>query len=228
MSVKDCPLCDFSTTENFKTRIAIATIPAACNGDQLVRHICPNCDLLFGTQEVLNMDNEQTAEFNFSRYSKAAYEVREVNNLRHMGLLRRLGLKPRTRVLNWGSGPAARLAEKASSELGLVFENFDPYIHEGTVGVLSEYEQLGEYDVILSTDVIEHLTKPIEALNGIKKYLKPDGKMIHHTECYTYRHAYSKMHVFYFFGRSLGVLATKIGMNVKLTDRDTAVFKMLQ
>ena len=217
-----CPVCDLSG--DFTTKVAICTVPASCRGERLLRHVCSGCDAIFGTQEVLNMTSEEAAEFNFSRYSISAYATREKNNLRHMALLRKLGLKRGDKVLNWGSGPATRLADNARTQFGVEFDNFDPYVHESAFAI-RKLEDLGTYDCIVSMDTLEHLLKPVETLGILKRYLKPGGRMVHHTPCYRYEYEYSKMHVVFYLGRSTGVLASKLDMDVKFIDRNTAVFR---
>lgn len=215
-----CIVCEH--TGPFKEIAAICTIPESCKGERLIRHICPSCDAIFGTQEVLNMGPAEAAKFNFSKYTAKDIAVREKNNLRH---LERIGglVKPGQKVLNWGSGPAAMLGRRAEEKFGIRFDNFDLYVPPN-IGVFTKYEQLGSYDLIFSTDVLEHLLKPVEEMKRMKEYLNKGGRIVHHTPCYRYCYAYTKLHVCFFVGRSVNVLAKRTGTKAKFLNRETVEF----
>lgn len=218
-----CPVCD-TRSDSFRTITSECSIPAFCAGETLVRHKCTGCDAIFGTQEMLNMTNKQESEFNKRAYVNRDPRVRETNNLRHVELFGRLGLPRGAKVLNWGGGPSIRLAEEVEEKFGFEFSNFEPYLPKDYPSIKS-LSELKTYDAIVTTDVLEHLTKPIESLLEMKKFLVPSGIMVHHTPCYRYEYAYTKLHVCFYLGRSTRILAKRIGMSVKFIDRNTAVFR---
>ncbi|MGZ5279286.1 MAG: class I SAM-dependent methyltransferase [Pseudobdellovibrionaceae bacterium] len=75
-------------------------------------------------------------------------------------------LKPGQRGLDWGAGPGPVLAQLLSFE-GLQMQIYDPVYHPA--------KPTGLFDVITSTEAIEHFQQPAQSLSEIGSFLKSQG-----------------------------------------------------
>ncbi len=125
---------------------------------------CQNCDLIF----------KNPADFLDWGEQKQRYDQHE-NNIDNPGyaeffeqLLKplRFYLKPAQRALDWGAGPGPVLAELLRRE-GLSVEIYDP--------VYQPRKPAGNFDLITSTEVLEHFQQPAESLREILSSLRSQG-----------------------------------------------------
>jgi len=125
-------------------------------------------------------------------------------------------LNPRRgrRYLNYGCGrwssAMTRIRDQGYDVIG-----FDPYVADpGDHHVLNDYRLLSMmcFDGIMSHNLLEHLVDPQSSLTFMASMLRKGGVMAHSTECYEYKHEYSRFHLFFFVGDSLGVLSRNSGL----------------
>lgn len=217
-----CPVC--LNISEYKTLTEICNLPAPNVGEKLVRYVCPICEVVFGTTEMLMMSKEKLSKMYRKHYSSNVVDKREQGNLSITSLFDKIDIKKGQSCLNWGSGPATKLAHKARDEFGIDLYNYDPYADDG-FGMVTKEENLSTYDFIISRNVIEHFQDPISDFLNMKKYLKINGVMLHNTPCYSYEYVRTKFHTFFFLGKSPYVLADKIGMIASKIDKDNFIYQ---
>jgi SAM-dependent methyltransferase len=140
-----------------------------------------------------------------------------------LGLLRQLDPEPAGVYLNWGSGERSRTQERACAQ-GLRLYGYDPYTSRESPWLVHARKHLGQYDGIISNNVLEHLQRPVGALRNMRQHLKPGAAMLHRTACYEYRFAHSCYHLFFFLGRSVDVMAERAGLRAERSDDPWVIF----
>ncbi len=176
-----------------------------------MRHECPRCGVIFGPQKMLaltprELDSDYRAHY--SCYSEGDTNAAVVEAFRH------LDPRPGRRYLNYGCGhwSQARMEMRAQ---GFDVVGFDPYVTDAEdPRMIRDIGLLGamRFDGILSHNLLEHLADPRSALAFMASLLKKDGIMVHSTECFEYRHEYSRFHLFFFTGNSLQPLLANAGL----------------
>ncbi len=193
---------------------------SACQflGGRLLRHKCPNCEVVFGPQKMLRLDQEMVDLEYRNLYQIYSEGDSAESTIRTFHLLR-----PRRdgTYLDFGCGGAWSAAiTKLRSEGWNIwgFEPSAPIASDHVFGTWEEIEQRN-FDGILSHNVLEHLFDPIGTTKRLAARLKPGGRLIHATPCFEYRYDFSHLHVFFFTGRSPEVLAANAGMRIQGWER---------
>jgi len=128
------------------------------------------------------------------------------------------------KVLDFGSGPTpvfSMLLEKRGFEVDIYDLYYAPEkVYEGQ-----------SYDLITSTEVFEHLSKPLETLEVLVKHLNPKGYLVLMTKFppkddeaflnWWYRR--DPTHISFFTPQSFEVMAAKVGLKVLKTLNDNVV-----
>ena len=186
-------------------------------GGKLVRHECPNCNVIFGTEDMINMSEEDLGAA-YEKLYKSGHKESSAT-ARQLNILKYLSPKPSGQYLNWGSGQSALVKP------GITVSNYDPYI-VGNEPILNDKLDLQVYDGIMSCNFIEHLQDPVEVLKNMLNYLKPAGVMAHGTPCYRYKYEYTKFHLYFFLGKSVDIMAARAGLiAVRTSDPDVILYK---
>lgn len=217
-----CPICEFySGRENFKPYVTRCIF----GGGKLLRHECPGCGVIFGTQRMLALSPEaleQEYVEHYSCYNEGNSTESEIRTFDY------LNPKPEGVYLNFGCGKWSKSIEYAR-ENGYQLFGFEPYAKdEKSEYIINDVELLKsmKFDGIISNDVLEHLRYPDKTLSFMSSLLKDNGLMIHTTHCYNYACEYTRFHLFFFTGNSLKIIAQKAGLEVEDTDRiDTKIFR---
>jgi hypothetical protein len=211
-----CPICQYQE-EGFKTLESDCIfIPIEGLDQHLIRYQCPNCDVIFGTQQMLGLSkyelkNAYQKLFDSGHKDGDENSVKcEINNL--------LILNPNSNrvYLNWGAGTS--VASDKAKLLGFTLLNFDPFVIDSSKYISKDQLKNTKFDGIISHNVLEHLQDPISELELMKSFLKPEASMIHSTPCYRYSYEYTKYHLFFFEGRSLDVICEKTKLTYKYMD----------
>jgi hypothetical protein len=210
-----CPIC--GSVERF-ARYPMLVARDYFGGGRLVRYQCPGCDVIFGTRRMLSLSAEE-----LSREYHDIYATYEENDSTQLELKAFSYLRPRPggRYLNFGAG-------RWSSALSILRQQghdivaYDPYIEMDTTGtVITREAELRElrFDGIMSNNLIEHLQDPVGTLTQQAALLKDrESCMVHATACYRYEFELSRLHLFFFVGRSVATLAQRAGLRVEETD----------
>jgi len=133
-------------------------------------------------------------------------------------------LKNIKKVLDFGSGPEP-VFSKLLERRGLEVEIYDLYYSPQKV-----YEG-NRYDLITSTEVFEHLSKPLETLNLLVEHLNTNGYIVLMTKFppqedkvfldWWYRR--DPTHISFFTPKSFEVMAEKVGLKVLKTINENIV-----
>ena len=207
-----CPLCGFrSKARDFPTYQTHCIF----GGGELLRHQCPECDLIFGAQKMLSVSEaelSQDYEWHYKVFSEGDSTQQEIRAFH--------ALTPSSDgvYLNWGAGAWSRSIEALRLEGWNVY-GYEPHGSASSGGpyILSTPAQLQEmrFDGIFSNNVLEHLRHPVRELASMRDLLKPGGKMSHATPCFDYLYEFTRFHLFFFVGRSRTVLAKKAKLQIK-------------
>jgi hypothetical protein len=214
-STLTCPICG---TDELLTRYPVRATHDRFGGGRLVRFQCPACDVIFGTRRMLSLTAAELAQEYRDVY--ATYDENDSTQL-ELKAFSYLQPRPGGRYLNFGAG-------RWSSALSILRQQghdvvaYDPYIQMdrgGTVITREEDLRRLRFDGIMSNNLIEHLQDPVAALTQQAALLKDrESCMVHATACYRYEYEWSRLHLFFFVGRSLATLARRAGLRVEETD----------
>lgn len=210
----DCPICAF---QDRHARFPMLVAQDRFGGGRLVRHQCPGCDVIFGTQRMLSLSPAA-----LGREYRDVYATYEENDSTQLELkaFSYLRPKPGGRYLNFGAG-------RWSSALSILREQghdlvaYEPYTKAGSPTLLTREEELEglRFDGIMSNNLIEHLQDPVTALRKQAALLRDRAScMVHATACYRYEIEESRFHLYFFVGRSTQKLAERAGLRVEETD----------
>ena len=160
-----CKICNHQTKE-----LAHIKIPQ-------IYYYCPNCKLITLKESMIHSKKAE----------KADYQKHE-NSLDSPGYVTMFEdfiekaidpyIKAPAKVLEFGSGPGPVLAHLLK-EKGFDVDQYDPYFSTKRV-----YEG-NSYDLITSTDVIEHLKNPLKELQLLVNLLNPGGYLALMTKFHT-------------------------------------------
>jgi hypothetical protein len=184
-------------------------------GGKLVRYECPVCNVIFGTEEMINMSTEDLGNEYLKLYARGHKEsdatARELNTLKF--------LKPTQAgtYLNWGAGKST-----LNTATKVKIFNYDPYIESSKTNI-SDKSKLQTYDGIMSCNFLEHLQDPVGALTDMARHLTPRGVMAHSTPCYRYEYEYTKFHLYFFLGKSVNIMSDRAGLKAIRTGNPDVV-----
>ena len=182
-------------------------------GGRLLRHQCPACDVIFGAQKMLDLNEaELSAEYDvhyrlFTEGDSTDQEVRAFYAL---------DPQPGGRYLNYGAGAWSRSVELLRAQ-GWDITAYEPTASaQQQPGLITQPEALAalRFDGIYSNNVLEHLRQPVATLRQLASLLNPGGRMSHATPCYEYLYEYTRFHLFFFLGRSRNYLAQHAGLDI--------------
>ena len=75
---------------------------------------------------------------------------------------------------------------------------------------LSEINTNIKYDVVYSSNFIEHVINPFDDLNKLIDLLDINGKLVMISSCWEYCYSFTHYHTFFFIGRSVKYLCDKL------------------
>lgn len=182
-------------------------------GGRLLRHQCPECDVIFGAQKMLALNEaELSAEYDvhyrlFTEGDSTEQEVRAFFAL---------DPQPGGRYLNYGAGAWSRSVELLRAQ-GWDITAYEPTASaQQQPGLITQPQALAalRFDGIYSNNVLEHLRQPVDTLRQLASLLNPGGRMSHATPCYEYLYEYTRFHLFFFLGRSRSYLAQHADLDI--------------
>lgn len=207
-----CPLCGYrGETGKF------GHLNANCifGGGELVRHQCPECDVIFGPEKMFRLSEaelSQDYEWHYQVFTEGDSTAQEVRAFHALN-----PEKPGV-YLNWGAGAWSKSVEVLRQE-GWTVYGFEPHGSASSGGphVITSKAGLLEmrFDGIFSNNVLEHLRYPVRELSSMRELLKPGGKMSHATPCFAYLYEFTRFHLFFFMGRSRSILAQQANLHIE-------------
>ncbi len=206
-----CPLCDYRGEIARFDRFVTGCI---FEGGTLVRHQCPECDLIFGPEKMLSLSEAELSrdyEWHYQIFSEGDSTLQEIRAFH--------ALKPEKDqvYLNWGTGAWSKTIDLLRQDGWNVY-GYEP--HSAAMGssphIIASMEQLStmRFDGVFSNNVLEHLRYPARELSVMRGLLKSGGKMSHATPCFEYRYEFTRFHLFFYLGRSRSILAAKAELNI--------------
>lgn len=122
--------------------------------------------------------------------------------------------------LDFGSGPTPVLATILTKEYGYHVDIYDKFYAPQPV-----YEGK-QYDLITSTEVVEHLKKPLDYFRLFKSLLKPDGILAIMTQFHpqadgkfiNWHYMRDRSHVSFFTVKTMEYIAQEVGFKIIYTD----------
>ena len=184
-------------------------------GGAIVRHQCPECDVIFGSAPMLALSADELSqeyEWHYRVFTEGDSTEQELRAFHALNPDRD------KKYVNWGSGAWSNTIEVLRAQGWQVY-GFEP--HGSAVGgsdaILTSMEQLVQLEPqgIFSNNVLEHLRHPVAELKAMANLLPSDGLMSHATPCFEYRFEFTRFHLFFFLGRSRTLLASEAGLQIQ-------------
>lgn len=207
-----CPLCDFSGK---LTLFKVYETECMFEGGHLLRHQCPNCDLVFGDQKMLAL-----SEVDLSKEYEWHYQVFAEGDSTEQEMRAFYALSPKKDgvYVNWGAGAWSQSLQRLR-EVGWNVYGYEPHQSANTQApfiIFSEAELLSmQFDGIFSNNVLEHFRYPVRELSLMASLLKANGRMSHATPCFEYLYEFTRFHLFFYLGRSRQLLASQSGLEIE-------------
>jgi SAM-dependent methyltransferase len=180
-------------------------------GGDLIRHACPRCGCVFGSQKYLELpsgviDADYRLLYEFYRESDSTEG--------EMRTFKTLDPAPGGVYLNWGSGVWSGAIDRLRAE-GWDVWGFEPNASINHPHVVTRRDQIaGPFDGIFSHNLIEHLSDPAAAFAEFSRLLKPEGRMAHASPCYAWSYPFTRFHVFFPLDLAPEALAERTGFRV--------------
>jgi len=211
-NVMSCPLCCYQGELGEFGKI---TADCIFEGGVLIRHQCPECDVIFGPKKMMDLTEASLSkdyEWHYKIFSEGDSTEQEVRAFHN--------LKPKKDgvYLNWGAGAWSKTIDLLRQQGWNVY-GYEPHSSASRNGqyIISSKEKLltMKFDGIFSNNVLEHLRYPVRELSEMSLLLDTGGTMSHATPCFEYLYEYTRFHLFFFLGRSRSVLAAKAGLKTE-------------
>ncbi len=180
---------------------------------------CPECDLIFVPEKYHLKPDEEVARYRMHRNT--------LSNEGYVGMfLEKIALVQKycpgvTSVLDYGCGPSPVLAELLRMN-GFSCDIYDPYF-------FPEFPE-GSYDLVISTEVFEHLRNIKTELHMIRKLIKPGGYLAAMTSLHddvgdfqNWWYASDPTHISFFGVRTFEWVAKENGFRIVYADKKNFV-----
>ncbi|PLX35327.1 MAG: class I SAM-dependent methyltransferase [Clostridiales bacterium] len=190
-------------------------------------HVCPFCDYIFLDEEgYASFEDEKTRYMEHDNsYENEGYRDFLEGFLEAAVFPFGNGFK---RALDFGSGPEPVLARIMREKHGIETDIYDLHFSPDR-----EYMDK-KYDLIVATEVLEHLKDPVETLSGLKERLEPNGllsvmTLFHHVDDKAFlgwHYRRDKTHIGFFTAKTLEIAGRAAGLELIHADgKRIATFK---
>lgn len=206
-AVLNCPLCKHSAPRaDFQEYLSHCIFA----GGRLLRHGCPNCQVIFGPGKMFELNDQELGEDYQQHYS--VFEEGDSSAQERRAFL---SLQPTRQgvYLNYGAGRWSDTTQKLRNEGWNVY-SYDPYADDNSQSHALTTANLEQqrFDGIFSNNVLEHLRHPAVDLRRQAGLLKPQGSLALATPCFAYLYEFTRFHLFFYTGRSRTVLLEQAGL----------------
>lgn len=210
---RQCPLCAHNAPDQFFPKMQSYCI---FGGGDLLRHLCPKCNLVFGPDKMFDLTSLGLAEeytWHYKAYREGDSTESEIRTFH------KLEPSKNGTYLNYGAGNWSNTMQILRSQGWNVYA-YEPH---GSASFCDKYDwvidtkqRLSEisFDGIFSNNVLEHLRNPVQELHHMSTLLNKNGTMAHATPCYEYLYEYTRFHLFFFAGKSKDLLLEKAGLQL--------------
>lgn len=180
-------------------------------------HECPNCEFIFKDENQYISETEEIKIYH--QHENSLDNIGYVNYLQNFIDQAVMPYKSKGTSLDFGSGPEPVLSILLKN-MGYEVDIYDYYFAQDKV-----YEQK-TYDLITSTEVVEHLRDPLPIFNMLSSHLKPQGILSIMTLFYPkdketffdWFYIRDKSHVSFYSPKTMQEIANKI--NLELLDHN--------
>ncbi len=213
---KPCKICGRKTHEIFQMKFKIKY------------HYCDYCGFISKDENDFITRDEELKIYNNHNNS--------IEDPRYVAFFKRFLDKAVLRFCNgkkgldFGSGPSPVLSMILERDYGFSMDNYDLYYSPETI-----YEGR-TYDLITSTEVIEHIPNPLEYFSIFKRCMKKDSILSIMTlfhpenkrEFLNWYYMRDMSHISFFTPQTMKVIAELVGMKIIYTDNTRyTTFKLL-
>lgn len=212
---RHCPLCGHHAPGTEFDRLRSHCI---FGGGDLLRYVCPACNLTYGPDKMLDLTPAELTE-EYERH----YRAYEEGDSTESELRAFLALNPDKKgvYLNYGAGGWSSSVQQLRAQGWNVYA-YEPHssaMHSGQHDwLITSYSQLRtmRFAGIFSNNVLEHFRHPVQELERMTDLLAPGAHMAHATPCFEYLYEYTRFHLFFFTGEAKNLLIEKA--NLQLVD----------
>ncbi len=189
---------------------------------------CQECGLVSVPPSYHLQAEQEKAEYDLHENSLADVGYRKFLMRASTPLISRLNnmelSSAQLRGLDFGCGPAPLLA-KMLGESGFVCDRYDLFYFPDKT-LLSE-----NYDFIVTTEVVEHLSQPGKVLDELWQQIKPGGvfvimtkRVIDQAAFKSWHYKNDPTHIVFFADASFEWLASRWQASLEFADQDVAIF----
>lgn len=201
-----CKVCNYSTT----------VISHPKFGDYFY---CCNCEFI--SKDESNRLNEEEEKLRYSIHNNSIEDKDYVDYLcrfLNRALIPFVG--EGKKGLDFGSGPIPVLAQLLEEKFNYRMDTYDYYFSPEKVYIGKTY------DLVTSTEVVEHLNNPLQYFNLFSKLLKPKGILAIMTQFHkndkdhflSWSYIRDRSHISFYTTKTLEYIADKVGLKVIYTD----------
>ena len=186
---------------------------------ELVRYECPSCNVIFGDLRFLNLSLDEIGKDYTDLYS---YCKEGDTSIYILKILDKLNLGKNKVYLDFACG------ERESTLTLLNDNNYNVYGHDAYAfnshpKFLEKINDEIKYDVVYSSNYIEHVIDPYKNLAVLVNLLNDNGKLVMMSPCWEYSYDYTHYHTFFFLGKSVEYLCKNL--NIKEIYSEKIIFE---
>jgi 2-polyprenyl-3-methyl-5-hydroxy-6-metoxy-1,4-benzoquinol methylase len=186
-------ICNICKNTTFRNLFRIQDLKHRTTKDKFLLRRCLRCSIIIVTKNGYQVDGSMYYPQQYSAYKKIKqiqdnYKILPFNIVKgRMGWTKMFKLQEKHKILDIGCGNGRHMAylkrkynvDVVGIELNqkavAVGKNAGLNIFHGSI---DDYATNNEYDVIYLSHVLEHLSKPYDALKNINKLLKKGGRIV--------------------------------------------------
>ena len=188
-------------------------------------HHCENCDFIFIDEKYIlssseELDRYKTHNNNVGDPVYEAYFEKFISYAFD-------GVENVEKILDYGSGPEPVLANVLQKK-GYMVDIYDKYFADENI------YQNKKYDLIVSTEVFEHIWDPMPVLEDLAKTIDKEGYLVLMTNFHTSRknefsnwwYIQDPTHISFYSPKTFAYIAERLGFNiVKHNEKNIIVFR---
>lgn len=211
--MKLCPICSNPNT-------TIWTHPKR----KTTYYLCPNCEAIF--MDPIHFPTHETELKKYLEHENDLENQGYVNFLENFIDATVVPVLKEGHILDYGSGPNPVLSILLKQR-GYNVDIYDPYFHR-------EIPSNIHFDLITSTEVVEHFHEPLTSFEQMVKLLKPKGylcilTLFHHNDMQHFEDWFYQRdptHVIFYRPKTLSVLANLLNLElIEHNDYRYAIFR---
>ena len=206
----NCVICGHSVNEVYDKQL-----------DTTFLH-CPNCEFIYQEKAAHVSKEEEKKQYDYHQnsFENQGY----VDYLKNFMDEYVLPLNKNGIALDFGSGPGPVLYELMKGHFEEV-RQYDPFYHPD-----DSYIDM-QFDVITSTEVVEHFTNPLDEFRHLKRLLKKDGYLVVMTNFrtmdidafLTWWYRRDTTHISFYHLKTFEEICRKIGLKIVMHNKKNVI-----